>query len=159
MPYTAGSLINITNKEISADEDKVKATFVGTIAEWEALSSSKKAEYELVNLTDDLAGGAQAVVDAVEENNFSPVTSNAVARKLVKYLDASGSASSTGVISIPDDLSGKTILAASVTGSNPMGYMAVGVGNHGVRVLAIDGSNNVKAVTSGTATIRWLYID
>jgi len=78
VPYTAGSLIDITNKEISVDGDKVKATFVGTIAEWEALSASEKAEYELVNLTDDLAGGAQAVVDAVEENNFSPVTSNAV---------------------------------------------------------------------------------
>lgn len=85
VPYTAGSLIDITNKEISVDENKVKSTFVGTIAEWEALSSSEKAEYELVNLTDDLAGGAQAVVDAVEENNFSPVTSNAVYGNLAGF--------------------------------------------------------------------------
>lgn len=156
-PYTAGDKIDITNHVVSCDET-VKGTFVGTQSEWNSLSAADKAKYDLVNITDDNVTPA-AVVDTVADGNMNPVTSNAVAKKVVKYLDASGSASATGVISIPSELSGKTILAANVTGPNSMGYMAVSVAQHGVRVLAIDGSNNVSAVTSGTATIRWVYID
>ena len=156
-PYTAGDKIDITNRVVSCDET-VKGTFVGTQSEWDSLSTADKAKYDLVNITDDNVTPA-AVVDTVADGNMNPVTSNAVAKKTVKYLDASGSASATGVISIPSELSGKTILTAGVTGPNSMGYMAVSVAQHGVRVLAIDGSNNVSAVTSGTATIRWVYID
>ena len=78
IPYTAGDLIEITNQEVSVDTDKVKPTFVGTIAEWNNLTAAQKAEYELVNLTDDIAGGQQIVVDVVQDGNLNAVTSNAV---------------------------------------------------------------------------------
>lgn len=78
VPYTAGRAIDIdTNKEIAV-EDTVKTTFIGTTAEWEALTTAKKAEYELVSLTDDPAGGDMYVEDAVTEDSTNPVTSGAV---------------------------------------------------------------------------------
>lgn len=77
VPYTAGYGIDITNKEISVDDNMVPA-FVGTREEWEALTIDEKAQYEIVNFTNDLAGGEQVVVDEVSDGNLNPVTSNAV---------------------------------------------------------------------------------
>lgn len=59
----------------------VKNTFIGTRAEWDALTSAEKAQYEIVNLTDDVAGGETIVTDAVTDGDLNPVTSNAVANK------------------------------------------------------------------------------
>lgn len=58
----------------------VKKTFTGTRAEWDALTVAEKGEYDLCNLTDDLAGGELIVSDEVTSGNLNPVTSNAVAR-------------------------------------------------------------------------------
>lgn len=57
----------------------LKRTFQGTRAEWDALSSTEQANYDIVNLTDDVAGGDAVVVDEVTSGNLNPVTSNAVA--------------------------------------------------------------------------------
>ena len=75
-PYTAGRKIEIDNYEIAADET-LKGTFIGTQNEWNALTTTEKAEYEVVNITDDLMTGS-TVVDVVENNNMNAVTSNAV---------------------------------------------------------------------------------
>jgi hypothetical protein len=75
-PYTAGDKIDITNNEVSVDET-VKSSFVGTTAEWTALSDADKAKYEIVNLTDD-ATAPSVVVDTVADGNMNAVTSNAV---------------------------------------------------------------------------------
>lgn len=91
--YTAGDGINISNTdEISAKVDDTsittdsndalkvadtyKTTFVGTTAQWEALSAADKAKYSLVSLTDDSNG--TDVTDAVTDGDMRPVTSNAV---------------------------------------------------------------------------------
>lgn len=75
--YTEGRGIDIdTNKEISVDE-KIRTTFIGTKAQWEALNNTQKAEYELVNLTDDPCGSGTVVVDVVADGNMNAVTSNA----------------------------------------------------------------------------------
>lgn len=57
----------------------VKKTFTGTRAEWDALTTAEKKEYDICNLTDDLAGGELIVSDTVTEGDMNPVTSNAVA--------------------------------------------------------------------------------
>ena len=85
IPYTAGRGIDITSKEVSLDSSVV-TTFTGTKAEWGTLTDDQKAEYTIVNLTDDVAGGEITVVDVVESNNMNPVTSNAVADHLVDQL-------------------------------------------------------------------------
>ena len=56
--------------------------FVGTQAEWDALSQSQKDKYDgkIVNITDRESGCG--VTDVVEENNMSAVTSNAVYHKI-----------------------------------------------------------------------------
>lgn len=77
IPYTAGSKIDITDHEISVD-DSVTATFTGTQAEWDALTSAEKAEYEIVNITDDVANGGMVVVNTVADGNMNAVSSNAV---------------------------------------------------------------------------------
>lgn len=60
----------------------VKKTFVGTRAEWDALTTAEKKEYDICNLTDDLAGGELIVSDEVTEGDLNPVTSNAVANAI-----------------------------------------------------------------------------
>lgn len=53
------------------------ATFNGTHAEWNALTSAQKAMYNVVNFTDDEAIGL-TISDVVQDGNMNPVTSNAV---------------------------------------------------------------------------------
>lgn len=106
VPYTAGKGVEINNKEIAVDES-IRTTFVGTQAEWNALTADEKAEYELVNITDDAASGAQIVVDEVTEGNMNAVTSNAVHEEFqlynkVKYADIEGSVASSETITMPE---------------------------------------------------------
>lgn len=53
------------------------ATFNGTHAQWNSLTLTQKAMYNIVNFTDDEAIGLR-ISDAVEDGNMNPVTSNAV---------------------------------------------------------------------------------
>ena len=72
---SAGDGINISN------DDKINAdtvTFTGTRAEWELLSSSQKAKYNIVNFTDEELTD-DVITDTVESGNMLAVTSNAVA--------------------------------------------------------------------------------
>lgn len=87
-PYTAGSHIEINNYEVSTDES-VKGVFIGTTAEWSNLTTAQKAEYDLVNFTDDLMTGS-AVVDTVQSGNMNAITSNAVAGIMNSFITVSG---------------------------------------------------------------------
>ena len=58
----------------------LKRTFQGTRAEWDALSLTEQANYDIVNITDDVADGGAVVVDEVTSGNLNAVTSNAVAK-------------------------------------------------------------------------------
>lgn len=79
IPYTAGDGIEIdSNKEVTTDPDLLPFTFVGTKAEWEGLTTAEKANYKLVSLTDDVAGGDMVVEDAITKDSVNPVTSGAV---------------------------------------------------------------------------------
>lgn len=59
----------------------LKKTFIGTRAEWDALSAEDKTRYDVCDLIDDVAGGDFIVSDTVTEGDLNPVTSNAVAQK------------------------------------------------------------------------------
>ena len=91
--YTAGDGINISNTdEISAKVDDTSITtdtndalkvadtyktiFVGTRAQWDALSTADQVKYNEAHITDDVIGGE--VADEVTDGLMSPVTSNAV---------------------------------------------------------------------------------
>lgn len=91
--YTAGDGITISNTdEISAKVDDTSITtdtndalkvadtyktiFVGTRAQWNALSTADKVKYNEAHITDDVIGGE--VADEVSDGLMSPVTSNAV---------------------------------------------------------------------------------
>lgn len=89
VPYTAGDKITITDHEIAVDET-VTTTFTGTRAEWEALSATEKAAYNIVNLTDDPAGSGMVVVDVIQNGNMNAVTSNAVYNQTQFKLIATG---------------------------------------------------------------------
>lgn len=58
----------------------VKKTFVGTRAEWDALTLAEKKQYDLADFTDDTATGTAIISDSVTEGDMNPVTSNAVAQ-------------------------------------------------------------------------------
>ena len=91
--YTVGNGIDINeNDEISArvnpaqfdfdagrkmsiNED-YKKTFVGTKAQWDALSASDKKKYVIANITDDITDSD--TIDSVVDGNMKPITSNAV---------------------------------------------------------------------------------
>lgn len=91
--YSAGDGITISNTdEISAKVDDTSITtdtndalkvadtyktiFVGTRAQWDALSTADKVKYNEAHITDDVIGGE--VADEVTDGLMSPVTSNAV---------------------------------------------------------------------------------
>jgi hypothetical protein len=59
----------------------VKKTFVGTRAEWDALTLAEKKQYDLADFTDDTASGVPIISDVVTAGDMNPVTSNAVAEK------------------------------------------------------------------------------
>lgn len=97
--YTAGDGIDISNTdEISAKVDDTSITtdtndalkvadtyktiFVGTQAQWDALSTADKIKYNEAHITDDVIGGE--VADEVTDGLMSPVTSNAVYNYAIK---------------------------------------------------------------------------
>ena len=73
--------------------------FYGTSAQWEALTDDEKATYKAVLILDDPASGFMNVSDIVQENDYNPVTSNAV-------YEAIQSASGTSIDD--DNISSKT---------------------------------------------------
>ena len=102
--YSAGDGINISNTdEISAKVDDTSITtdtndalkvadtyktiFVGTRAEWDALSTSDKVKYNEAHITDDVIGGE--VADEVTDGDMRPVTSNAVYNGLATKVETS----------------------------------------------------------------------
>ena len=98
-PYTAGRKIDITNYEVAADET-LKGTFVGTKAQWNALSTAEKAEYEVVNFTDD-ESQVNLVVDTVADGNMNAVTSNAVADALALKQNITDNTLNTSAKTVP----------------------------------------------------------
>lgn len=66
------------NNELVALETGAGASiFVGTQAEWDALSTAEKNEYKQANLT-DVNSVVHVPVDVIADGNMNPVTSNAV---------------------------------------------------------------------------------
>ena len=85
--YTAnpGAWVLISTAEV--DLSAYSTSFVGTTAQWNALSSTDKNKYVLVNLTDDQEALGMSVVDAVTDGDMRPVTSNAVYDEAAKKID------------------------------------------------------------------------
>ena len=111
IPYTAGDGVEITNHEVSVTEDR-PATFVGTTQEWDALTATEKAQYKIVNLTNDAVGGDMVVVDVVADGNYNAVSSSAVYNAIhtitpTNFLNVSFTTTET---SFPVDLSNYTYL-------------------------------------------------
>ena len=74
--YTAGDGIEIDSNDAISVADTYKTIFVGTRAQWDALSATDKIKYQEAHITDDVIGGE--VADVVQDGLMSPVTSNAV---------------------------------------------------------------------------------
>lgn len=121
-------------------------TFIGTIAQWNALSAEDKARYTLVNLTDD--GETGETVDAVIDGDMRPVTSNAVYDEFI-VLPAQFTALSfsTGVQQL-------TVQVANI----PAGYKGFGIATWDIGRL--DGLNltGVSVSESGLCRIG-IYAD
>lgn len=111
--------------------------FVGTMAEWNALTSEEKNQYVLVDITDD--GETGDVVDTITNGDMSPVTSNAVydeivtrvKRRSVTDLNDANTANSleiltfsSGVTNSPNsNVSGIAISFGSQNASTGTGYV------------------------------------
>lgn len=74
-----------------------KREFVGTRDEWDGLSASEKAKYEMVNITDDDSNPMYAVTDAVTNGDMRPVTSNAVYGQVYHKMGQAAQSSITDV--------------------------------------------------------------
>lgn len=87
---SASSTNPIQNKVIKAKIDDIEdeidtkqdKEFVGTTAQWNALTTEQKNQYVLVNLTDDKEALGVDAIDAVTNGDMRPVTSNAVYDKI-----------------------------------------------------------------------------
>lgn len=97
------------NNELVALETGAGASiFVGTQAEWDALTTAEKNEYQQANLT-DVNSVVHVPVDVVADGNMNPVTSNAVFDSL--YLKG---ASATEILNVLRD--------TPVVGGTPYDY-------------------------------------
>lgn len=141
-----------TNKQLT---DRPRE-FVGTQAEWTALSSAEKAKYTLVNITDDSETGD--VVDAVTDGDLRPVTSNAVFdelsftnHKTAQQMNVSISATYTDVnIPITDAKYG--IITGVSIGSGgakciPIAWMFSSLTNIFMRISNVSGSATTCNIT------------
>ena len=150
--YTAGDKIDITNYEVSCDET-VKGTFIGTQAEWDALNTTDKAKYEVVNITDDLMTGS-TVVDVVQINNMNAVTSNAVAEFkniLANQKSATATVDFGNLTYLDTDLPVSDAIFGIITG------FALTGGNGNVAITCCDFKNSnskifVRCVKTGTVS-------
>lgn len=114
--YTAGDGISISNtNEISAKIDNTSITtdsndalkvadtyktiFVGTQAQWDALSTADKVKYNEAHITDDVIGGE--VASSVSDGDERPVSSDAVYDYVspIKTVMPSGTSSSNKLVS------------------------------------------------------------
>ena len=68
-----------TSELIDQIERRSPANFVGTTAQWNALTASQKAKYAIVDLVDDGEALGADPVDVVQDGNMHSITSNAVA--------------------------------------------------------------------------------
>lgn len=71
--FYAGDKENQTTQELGGSG----AIFIGTQAEWDALTTAEKNEYSQANIT-DTSSTVFIPVDTVADGNMNPVTSNAV---------------------------------------------------------------------------------
>lgn len=71
------------NELVALETGAGSSIFVGTQAEWDALSTAEKNEYSQASLT-DVNSVVHVPVDVVADGNMNPVTSNAVYDKLIK---------------------------------------------------------------------------
>ena len=99
IPYTEGRGIDIDDHEIGCS-DEIVGTFVGTSAEWEALTDAEKELYTIVNLTDDVVGGNSLGVDEVVVGEMNAVTSNAVALAIERKVVQLDTPTTTGVAEV-----------------------------------------------------------
>ena len=69
----SGSQLTVEDALSGINDDVVK-TFIGTQAQWDALSATDKKKYEICNITDDVDGDnvyTKAEVDAIADNKLS----------------------------------------------------------------------------------------
>ena len=67
----------LNNELVALETGAGSSIFVGTQAEWDALSTAEKNEYSQANLT-DVNSVVHVPVDVIADGNMNPVTSNAV---------------------------------------------------------------------------------
>ena len=77
----------------------------------------------------------------------------------IHVFETSGTASASGVVSLPSKLTGKKVLSVEVYGANSNGASAIGLGDLGCRLVTVNGSNELIALSNGSAGLRWTYID
>ena len=85
--YTANPGVWVLISTAEVDLSAYSTSFVGTTAQWNALSSADKNKYVLVNLTDDQEALGVDAVDAVTDGDMRPVTSNAVYDEAAKKIN------------------------------------------------------------------------
>lgn len=115
--YNGTAWVLISTADV--DLTPYKKIFTGTRAEWSALTTAEKKEYDEADLTDDTAGGELVVSDAVTAGDLNPVTSNAVydvkVKKIIKNMTfTAGSASQIVPFSTIGIDSGSRLVAAHV---------------------------------------------
>ena len=167
--YTAGNGINISGTdEISTNTDNTsvvignnkelkvantyKTIFVGTRAQWDALSTADKVKYNEAHITDDVIGGE--VADEVTDGLMSPVTSNAVYDALImvpKFIgttllaDVSGNSSTTYTATQDCWVTGWLTYNSKLGGHNP----TIRIGGTTGPVVATAWSNGYSSESEG----------
>lgn len=85
--YYIGKLASdpLNNELVALETGAGSSIFIGTQAEWDALSTAEKNEYTQANIT-DVNSVVNVPTDTIENGNLQPVTSNAVYDKFTTKL-------------------------------------------------------------------------
>lgn len=138
------------NNELVALETGAGASiFVGTQAEWEALSTAEKNEYQQADLT-DVNSVVHVPVDTVADGNMNPVTSNAVYDRLAYRVIPTG-------VSIDELIGSEYVGTYKVTTSTYMPYVCGSQLSSGTLVVAFDGTSTVQTILGDGYTARRVH--
>lgn len=120
------------------------------------ISTAQQAALDLKqNITDNsLTTTNKTIPGAINEinNDLTDITK-------IHVFETSVTASASGVVSLPSKLTGKKVLSVEVYGANSNGASAIGLGDLGCRLVTVNSSNELIALSNGSAGLRWTYID
>lgn len=143
----------LNNELVALETGAGSSIFVGTQAEWDALSTAEKNEYSQANIT-DTNSVVHVPVDVIASGNMNPVTSNAVYDALP--VESTSTSIKMTMTNNTDNITGTPVNTRLIKlGSN----WGIVIGFPTVAVATSTGTINCKISVTGATVVETLSIN